>query len=44
MLKNYIYININKIPCHKVITGNETADKLAKQAATFAKICKNGES
>ena len=38
-----IKINVNKINSHIGIYGNQMADKLAKYAATIARMCKYGE-
>ena len=41
--KRNIKININKVNSHIGIDGNQMADKLAKHAASLAKMCKYGE-
>ena len=42
--KDNIDINIVKVSSHKGIHGNQIADKLAKEAANVARLCKFGES
>ena len=44
IFEHHIIININKISSHIGIYGNETGDKIAKYAATLAKMCKYGEN
>ena len=44
LYQNNIFININKINSHIGIEGNTIADKLAKQAAKLAEMCKYGDS
>ena len=42
--KNGIHINIFKISSHRGDHGNQIADKLAKEAANMARLCKFGDS
>ena len=44
-LKNdQIHINIVKVSSHKGEYGNQMADKVAREAANIARMCKYGES